>query len=361
MDKGGLTERFKQFCASLSAKDSIGVIYHCDADGFASALVTAKAIESLTGKRPSVIRHYEYGNMVHGRKAVESLEKAAVNTLIVLDIGIDSAPHSLQDKYRFEKCLVIDHHKMYKDLNSEKMVFLKAQFFTEKDPSSYVTAKFAFDLFNQVSDVSGLDWAACIGIIGDMNLRNWRLFVQKTIEKRGLSLTLLYNLVDLIASVEVLATEKLTELFWLFYNAETPERVLDSGFKRYLQEFKREKDQLVEGFKEKAEKIPELELYFYAIKARHENIKSHVINEISEMHPDKTIILMQYLGSGRVRVSARRQDFKVRVNDLLVAAVEGIPDSTAGGHAPAAAGSVPKQYASRFKENVVGILEKKYG
>ena len=78
------------------------------------------------------------------------------------------------------------------------------------------------------------------------------------------------------------------------------------------------------------------------------------------MRPHKTIILLQILPRGRLRFSARRQDCKVKVNDLLVEAVKGIPDSNAGGHAPAAAGSIPRQYAKKFKNNVIAILEKKY-
>jgi single-stranded DNA-specific DHH superfamily exonuclease len=193
-----------------------------------------------------------------------------------------------------------------------------------------------------------------------MNLRNWQEFVQRTIDKRGLQLTTLYRLVELIGGVEVVAESEIGRLFWVFYDAKDQAAILDGEFKGLLEKFRVEKGALVEGFEEKAEKFPGLELFFYAIRAKHENIKSYVINEISEMHPNNTVILLQYRGAGRVRFSARRQDGKVKVNDLLVEATKGIPESVAGGHGPAAAGSIPRNYLAKFKSNVISILEKQY-
>jgi single-stranded DNA-specific DHH superfamily exonuclease len=288
------------------------------------------------------------------------MKKHKVNILIVLDIGIDSAPHTLREYCAFDKCLVIDHHTMYKDLNSEDTVFLKAQFFTKKDPSSYVTSKFAFDLFSKVTDVKKLDWVACVGIIGDMSLKNWKPFVKKTIQKRKISLTQLYEAEDLIAAVEALADEDLGKLFKAFYKAKRLQDVLKSGLTKYLKRFRKEKAVIVEGFDDKSEKFPELELFIYCIKNKQENLKSYVINEISLMHPNKTVILMQDLGGNRVRFSGRRQDFKVKINQLLVNATKNIPESTAGGHIPAAAGSIPKKYLKKFRANLLRILKKKY-
>ncbi len=388
MRKSELMHRFKQFCSTLSPLDNVVLVHHSDADGFCSGIIAAKAIAQLTGKLPVAVLPYEYGNKKQARKISAAIKKEKANKVIIVDIGIDSAQHSLQQlcpiakgtfspgflptkhfpkafatakglsKKAEQQCLVIDHHKMFRDLNSEKIVFLKAEFFTKKDPSAYVTSKFAFDLFNQVTDVSECDWIACLGILGDMNLHSWQRFVHSTIEKRKISMTQLYALMDLIAAVEVLANEKMPGLFNLFYNAKNPQEILESNFRLYLSRFKKEKDTLVAGFAEKAEHFPEFELYFYSIKSARENIKSYVVNELSQMHPNETVILLQYLGSGRIRFSARRQDFKVKMNELLRRAVKGLPESTAGGHVPAAAGSIRRQDLSKFKENVLKQLVK---
>jgi single-stranded DNA-specific DHH superfamily exonuclease len=356
--KKELLKRFREFCNGLSPKDRVAIVYHSDADGICSALVTARAVEKLTGRRPVVVQHYEYGNRKLAKKVISSMKSKKANILIIVDVAVDGEPHSVGETFRFEKCLVIDHHRMHKNLNGENLLFLKAEFFSKKDSSSYVASKLAFDLFSKLVDVEEMDWIACIGILGDMSLKRWQAFVKKTLRRRRISLTKLYAVLDLIAATEVLAGNRLKTLFWLLYEAEGPEQILKSPFKRYLKRFKKERDSLIRDFKKKAEYFPEIELFFYTMRARYENIKSYVINEISEMHRDKTIILLQYLGHGKVRFSARRQDKKVRVNDLLRAAVKGIPGSSAGGHAPAAAGSTHKKDVRKFKENVIKILKK---
>ncbi len=360
MQKEELLLKFKQFCNGLGRQDRVAIIHHSDADGFCSALITAKAVEKLSGRKILVVQPYEYGNRAQWQNAVKRMKKDKINTLVVLDIGIDSSPKKIEEQAEFEKCLIIDHHKMYKDLNSEKVLFLKSGFFTEKDASAYATSKFAFDLFSQVTDIAELDWIACIGIIGDMGLKHWEAFVQETIKRRNLSLTSLYRFNDLIGAIEVFAAEKMPQLFWAFYEAKNPADILESNFQKYLEDFRKEKDFLIEGFEKGAEKFPEIELCFYYIKSEHENIKSYVINELSGMHPSTTLILFQDLGGDRIRFSARRPDFKVKANDLLVEAVKGIPDSSAGGHAPAAAGSMPKKYLKKFKKSVIRILKTRY-
>jgi len=358
MQKKELEKRFKEFCRNLSKKDRVAIVHHSDADGLCSALVTAKAIERITGNKPRLVMPYEYGNRKQGKEITSLLKKEKTNTLVILDLGVDSQPRELIGKCKFQKCLVIDHHKLYKDLNSEKIVFLKASFFTKKDPSKYVASKFAYDLFSKIVDIQDMDWVACIGILGDMSMESWQEFIKETIGKRNVSLAWLYRFLDLIAAVEVIDHEKIPELFWEFYNAKNPAEILENKFSRHLKEFKDEKDSLVKEFEQKCEKQPEIELMLYEMKARHENIKSYVINEISEMHPNKTIVLIQYLGK-RVRFSARRQDSRIAVNDLLTDTIEGIPDSNAGGHVPAAAGSIPTKHLEEFKRNLISSLRKK--
>ena len=142
-EKERLLARFDQFCSGLSRNDRIAIVHHSDADGICSALIAAKAVEKLTGKKPVVVQRYEYGNRALALKALKSIKAKKANVLIVVDLGIDGQPYNIEEKCPFEKGLVIDHHKMYKDLNTKKTVFLKSGFFTEKDPSSYVTSKFA--------------------------------------------------------------------------------------------------------------------------------------------------------------------------------------------------------------------------
>ena len=55
MDKAQLEAKFNRFCSNLKESDNIAIIHHSDADGICSALITAKAIERLAGKRPVAV------------------------------------------------------------------------------------------------------------------------------------------------------------------------------------------------------------------------------------------------------------------------------------------------------------------
>jgi single-stranded DNA-specific DHH superfamily exonuclease len=110
-------------------------------------------------------------------------------------------------------------------------------------------------------------------------------------------------------------------------------------------------------FKKSAEFYKSEELIFYKFKPPFE-IKSALIDSLTLKYPDKTLIIFQDLGEKNIRFSARRQDFKVKMNELLEAAVKGIPGANAGGHIPASAGAVPRAQFTVFKENVLEILKK---
>ena len=46
---------------------------------------------------------------------------------------------------------MLDHHKIYQDLNSEDVVFIKSQYIDEDlDGSKYPVSKLSFDLFSNV-------------------------------------------------------------------------------------------------------------------------------------------------------------------------------------------------------------------
>ena len=142
-------------------------------------------------------------------------------------------------------------------------------------------------------------------------------------ERRSQCIVALLMLILMVplAGCNLVDAQKLKEADDLVASIQTLEQIFTAeraDLVAQIEKFKEEKDSLVEGFEKKAEMFPEIGLCFYAIKARHENIKSYVINEISEMRPHKTIILLQFLQKGRVRFSARRQDGKIKVNDIYI-------------------------------------------
>ena len=108
-----------------------------------------------------------------------------------------------------------------------------------------------------------------------------------------------------------------------------------------------------------AEFFPDLDLIIYEINPKY-NVKSIIINKLSsEKYPNKTILCLSK-HQEKVIISARRQDYKIPINDLLSDAIEDLPGSTAGGHIPAAGASVRKKDLKRFKDKIKELLRTKY-
>ncbi len=358
MRKTELLKRFKAFCNGLKKTDRIALLHHSDPDGFCSGLITMKAIKKITGKLPEYISPYEYGNQEQADKLVRVTKRKKLNKLIVVDVGIDGGSNWKEMFVAFEEVLIIDHHKIYQDLNSKKVVFLKAKWFSKKDPAQYACSKLCFDLFNKIVDIKKTDWIASIGIFGDMSFRSWKSFVRKTVRESNFELELLCELLELIAATEVMAEHRMGTLLMEFYNAKSPRTLTKSVFCKYTKGLRKERDRLINGFTEKADYYPEKELFVYEIKTDREGIKSYVINEISTVLPNQTIVVIQDSGNSDLRISGRRQDYKVKINELMEKSVIGIPNSNAGGHIPAAAARIPKKYKAKFKKNLLRIAKK---
>ncbi len=358
MKKSMLLLRLKEFCSDLDKKDRVALLHHSDPDGFCSAAIVLKALKKLTGKMPVVIENYEYADNKRAKAFLKKAAEKKTNKLIILDISIDGDPNWKRLVKPFEKVLIIDHHKLYEDLSSKKTIFIKAQFVSKREPSSYPCSKLCFDLVGKCAKISNADWIACIGIIGDKGYPHWKPFFKKTMKRTGLDLFTLTDLTYLVGATEVMAREKMNSLLLLFFEAKSPKEILRSPFSKYLEKMKMELDRQIWLCMENALFFPELELVLYETRTVREGIKSYVVNELSELSPNRTVILIQDSGKKYLRVSARRQDCRIKMNELLERSIRGIPDANGGGHIPAAAARIPKRFESKFKKNLMKTLKR---
>lgn len=336
-------------------------MHHTDPDGICAGVITAKAIERITGKRPQLF-HQNPGQITLLEKTVEKLKKKDIEFLISVDLSLDQDPEPVKELEEFAVVLVLDHHKKYNDLNSQKTLMIKSQDLTGIEGSKYPACKLCFDLFSDLVELKDLDWIAAIGLIGDNGYSEWKDFVDFALEKydpnrKRLEKNVFLKAVELIEAVEVMDSHKINDLVNVLFNAKKPHDLMKKDLLNDLEELQKELNKWLELFEEQKEVFLEKELIYFEIKPEH-SIKSVLINALSEKLPDKTLVIVQDFGGDHIYFSARRQDYKVKVNDLLEKCVEGIPDSTAGGHIPAAAGKIPREYLKEFKERLIKICVK---
>ncbi len=358
MDESKL-QGFFSFVGDLAFNDRVAVLHDSDADGVSAAVIVSKAIERIRGKKPDFV-FTQFKRMVSIEpQTVTLLRKKKINKLIVLDLAVDQRPKKVKEIEKFARVMVIDHHKVYHNLSSKKTVFLKAGLLSKVEPSKYATSKLSFDLFSKIVDLSDVAWVACVGLVGDFSVQAWKSFVDKTLNDSDLSLSQIKSCTELISAVEIIHVEDISDLFEVYFASAMPQDLLKSKYSSYMEKVEKELSRILKEFNQKSEVFQDIGLVFFEFKSRY-SIKSYLINHLStRMLPNKTIVVVEDLGNGILTLSARRQDFKVRVNDLLENAVKNLNGGIAGGHVPAAGGKIRKQDFPKFKQNIIRILSAK--
>jgi len=350
-----IKEKFRELIFENKNKKT-AVLHHTDADGITAGIITAKALERITGKKPEMF-HQNPGQITLMDKTVEKLRNKGIEFLISVDLSLDQDPEPIIELEKFALILILDHHKKYNDLNSTKTLMIKSEDLTGVDGSKYPASKLSFDLFSDLTDLKDLDWIAAIGLTGDNALSEWQDFVEVVLDKfdpnrKRLEKNVLLKVVELIEAIEVIDSHKINDFVNVFFNAKKPQDLLKKDLLNDLEELQKELNKWIELFKENKEVFEEKELIYFEINPEH-SIKSVLINRLSETLPDKTLVIVQDFGGEHIYFSARRQDYKIKVNNLLEKSIKGIPDSTAGGHIPAAAGKIPREYLKDFKKQLI--------
>ncbi len=362
MNRDDCLKRFDEFVHFLTPMDRVGVMVHCDADGLMSGVIASHALKALRGKPADVFFCSGYPAREVLQKKIDFLREKRVSKVLVLDLSLDQDDFLINGLESFAEVLFIDHHKVYNDLNSKKTVFIKANWILPgMDSSRYPASKMVFDLFSRHCDLPQSAWLACVGVFADCAVEQWREFFDAETKKIRSSLEEIKACAKVIDAVGIIDFSKFNELYETFLKAAGPKDILKSEFFKLSQDLDSEMNYWLSEFEKKAELIPELELVWFVYTPRFP-IKSPFINKISfDLYPDKTVVLVQLMdGAPTANFSARRQDGKMRVNDLLEASVIGISGGSAGGHAPAAAGKVPKGELEVFKKNLILELQKQY-
>jgi single-stranded DNA-specific DHH superfamily exonuclease len=349
---------FSNFIKNLSSNDRIAFILDSDADGISSGVIAFKAIQRIARLKPKLILIPMLRQGFISNEFLKKMKKNKINKLLTFDVSIDSLPKMVKKAEKFLEILIIDHHKVYNDVSSKKTVLIKSCFLSKIEPSQYPTSKLTFDLFSRFTDLNDLDWVCTVGITADSSTKTWKKFVKK-VEKKY-SFTEFEKLVELVTAVEIIKFNGLKNLFKEFLNAKKPQELLKSNYLKLVKQLKNELNYWIENFSEKAEFFEKQDLVFYYITPKFP-IKSPLINFLSHnFFPNKTVIIVQELKNQKfLSFSGRRQDLKIKVNELFEKCIKGFKEAIAGGHIPAAGGKIRKKDFKKFKKRILKELVKK--
>lgn len=357
------------FLRDITKDDRVAVLYDDDGDGMSAAASVVIGLTRLTGKPPFLVKPFEHSPAYIDDLLPQKMQAEGVTKIITVDKPIDQKPEAfLRALEKICPVLEIDHHKIYTDYSSPRFVMVKPHIVWETEPSSFPTAILAYTLFSMVVDLSDKDWIPCIGIVSDSAYPRWKSMVDASAVKWGLDPVVddpfeapFGILSATIYCTQILSSYQMPELLDLLVEAEYPTVVLTSGFRALVNVIDGEVAEWMERLKTEIQLFPEIELALASVQPRH-GIKSLLINKLSrDTYANWNLVILQDVANGtRVTLSARRQDFKVPMNDMLEFAVKGMMEANAGGHIPAAGGLIRKQDEEKFVENIKTYLRAHY-
>ncbi len=332
----GKEKDFIEFIDNIGGNDKVALLTHTDLDGVASGKVVEQCVKI------DFLKFVDYGDV--GERLVEKLEENKITKLIITDIAIENFDF-IEAVERFAQVLIIDHHKIEKDFNSEKIVFINAQ--------GYCAAFICYVLFSKIKDISQIDWLVACACVSDFLYFKNQEWMKKTYEKYGKEFNsdeegikkgkfwrVTGNITFALIYFEGEEKKVFNEIGKKVFDVENLEKYANK-VRKSLKEYKK-------SFWE--EKKVFGDIYFWKFEPRY-GVKSIIINIVSKKEKDKTFIFISP-HDGKYTISARRQDGKVDLPKFLKKLLEGFENSNAGGHIPAAGGYFPKKYLGEFEKRL---------
>ena len=337
--KAGDSERLYNFVKNLNKNDNIALISHIDLDGITAAKVTNEILNTKN------LFFLDYSDL--NEDLVNNLKKLKVNKVVFTDLNF-TFPQVIKEIEKFAKILIIDHHLITEDYNSDRTVFINIQ--------GLCAGYLCYYLFSKFKNLEKWDWLVACSNLSDWLFMNNQEWLKKVYLKYGdkfkpneieIRRGKFWDLQNKLSLLLVYFKKSLIKAYFLieedFNNLKIDSYTnkVENAINKFIEKFKNEKQKISDG-------------YFWEIK--HESkegryiSKSLIINRLSFNEPNKTFIIA-VKGKKYYRISSRRQDKKYNMPELMKNLIKdyGI---NAGGHTAAAGALILCKDIKKFKENL---------
>ena len=345
----------KKFLESITPRDSVVMIFNNDADGVSSCVLIKKLLEMRNIKDIFIISQ----PMPTEKNLIKKVQTTVPTKIIFLDIAIDQQANVLKKLAGICDILIVDHHQITNDMNSDTITHYNPRFGGAKIYQS--TSYCAYKLCSAITGMAEWLWIAAVGMIGDYNLNDSQDMVNEIRKKYSITGqlydSLLGRFADMISAAratKVMSCEEMVELFGKALSPQDFEKL--QGAEKLIDAYKKTENEIVSimaDIEKTAEKTGNIILY--NIKSEY-NLASPISTKLSEKYFNKIVIIYSHAGN-KVKISARNQSQKWDVAGLLQRAAHGMKAS-AGGHAAAAGATLQASDWAVFKERLIELATK---
>lgn len=332
-----LFQKGKEFIHSIDASDKIVIVHHADGDGYCSGVLLYKLLERLGVSKnittfPAINEDLE-----------ELIKKNAedYNRIIILDIDV---PY-LEDYFKKFKgeILIIDHHSIRKDLNSENVTYVNPRFDNEEiyQPASFVIYKFASSFIN----IEDLKWISVLGTVSDFGFEDCKEILSGEVNagtKDGLVETEWWKVSNMIYGAIIVNPGIVFDS--LKKSSGLEEIKNDVEISKAYTAFELEYEKLNEEFMDNLEE--DGAMFISRVSPRHKRIASMLSTNFSMKEKDKPVFVLERTGE-HYKISARLQSGRIHLGKLMeTCCISG------GGHRAAAGGIILASDYEKFKQCV---------
>src|SRR3989344_1112649 len=339
-----------EFLRNLKDNEDVIIIFNNDADGITSCAMLMKYLAAKKIK-PYIISQ----PMPPDKNLMRRIQLSLPKKVIFLDMAIDQESSIVKKLKGYSSILVVDHHKIFMDLNEEGVVHYNPRF--DEGDVYKSTAYLTYKLLSELMTMEDHLWISAVGMIGDYNLENSKDLVELTKKKydvKDLHLSFLAKIAHMIESArssKSLTCEEITEKM-LAAKSYDDILNLDEMIRPY-EEVQKEIERIKEDFDKNAEIIGSLMLY--NIKSKY-NLSSAISTIVSGGHKNKIVIVYEKKGN-RIKMSARNQGKNFDLDYILKKVTKGMRAS-AGGHKMAAGAVIEENDWDLFKKRLISIAGK---
>lgn len=328
-----IVAKASEFLSKISGKTV--ALHHNDADGMCSAIPFVKKTSAVPIVTNDVTIH---------SNLIREIEKEEPDNLIIVDLG-GEARRDIEALSKKMSVMVLDHHKICADKPFGNAVFLNPHMFEIPEqriaPASYLSYLSA----------QGEDWVAAIGVIGDKGFVPCEEFLKSVRAKYNVDfdhITELVNAADAVGESDTAVQ--------IILEAKGPEELLKSKrLNEYYETVHSEIEALLSGHEDRADLLANGIVLLYEISSELE-MRGAVANKLQAKYPDKVIIIGE-VEDDDFSMSLRTMRNDIDMVPLIKSSIQGLGESSGGGHAKAAGCKVRLGDKETFLERFLKLMD----
>jgi len=341
--------KFTSIVQSLGAKDRVVIIHDSDADGIGSGLLFERMLSNLKIPVVDMVSHINRAFLLDDKNRERIIDCKptiifSTDTDLAQVIGFDELYQQLQIPF-----VIQDHHALNPKYDKlTRSLYLNPIAMSDMtDGGDYCSAKFVYDLCNNVHDMSPHRYLAVMGILGDHCAAHWHDFLTQTAIQEQLPThddpqdwytSKLAKPQGLIFSAGAVDQETYEQVFKKIRECKTFTELHDFAQHNPHDYIQKEIAQFIESYEEHLQKDEQHNIYFISHESPY-HISSVLCTVLSLKDLDG--IWLVFHGQGDfMRINARNQSKRVHLGKTLRKVCAQFPHGNGGGHAAAAGGRV---------------------